>query len=242
MRVRYNTKVRPYQVAAIEVNSDIKMDTKEYVFLSNHDDDEDEKFFIPSMRILEGRQPITVLLENKTSKTQNIGKGTPIGYVKKCGEEINDHTVMAFSAQEIAELQEETAICSTTKMGEIKKEQELPKLTSVIGSGKMPTEVVQNCLEKGLEIDLKMEIPEPLIDVDLRPIDIETEKEKSKRCPYWPSDKEFLENFDLCEIDKDTAKRTEKLLLQFKHIFFKTATISSPCNQSPIAVIKYLRI
>ena len=51
-------------------------------------------------------------------------------------------------------------------------------------------------------------------------MDVEAEAQKSKTCEFWPDKEEFLKNFDLSNVDDQTADKTRELLLKFQHVFF----------------------
>ena len=241
LTVEKTTTLEPHQVSMVRVECDGKIKNSSHVFLSHHDEDDDSPLFIPSMKLTETKGPMTIWVENKSGERRKLEKGTPMGEIKICGNHIDEKTVMAFSAEEMHEIWETNEKSCSTVVENATPENQAPgdhenqapedqaqenqatemiKLSSIIGQGKVEPATLEKCIKAGINVDLEIDVPEPEIDVNDTQIDVEKEMKKSKECPYWPDEEEFLGNFDLSETDDQTAFKARKLLLKFKHIFF----------------------
>ena len=73
----------------------------------------------------------------------------------------------------------------------------------------------------GLDFDLSLPQPTPEVDMEMvENVDIEHEKSKSKNCPFWPSEEEFINSFNLNHLEGEELEKVKILLLSFKHIFY----------------------
>ena len=233
--------LRPHEVTCVEVVSDRPMSVNaNHVFLSHHDDDDEGPFYIPSITVSGG--PMKLWVENTSEERRAVKRGTPLGVIKRCGDIAGDETVMAFSAEEMSEAMEEEKTCADInktvgdgpecennapgssekpEKSEESEEPEMPvKLSEIVGTGKVTSDTLSRCLEKGIEVDLELGAPAPDMEMENEEIEIQKEKEKSEKCPFWPNKNEFMQNFDLSAVDDQTAERTRQFLWEFRHVFF----------------------
>ena len=76
----------------------------DYVYISLYDgDEENEQLSIPCVLLSNNNGRFVVPIENKTKQILTLKKSTPLGEVKKCGEQIGDNTVLAFNIAEMEE-------------------------------------------------------------------------------------------------------------------------------------------
>ena len=238
-RVKQKVVLRPHEVSSVEIHCDkLLSGGDDHVFLSLHDSDNDGPFFIPSVKMDGG--PMTVWVENKTQERRVMEKGAPLGEMKRCGNHLDESTVMSFSTTEVSTaMTEEATFCAeaTTEpsSGKAPGEERPPakppdasdapgnkpvKLSTLAGAGRVSSEKIEECLKNGIEVDLELSTTEPRMEIDETPVDVEAEAQKSKTCEFWPDKEEFLKNFDLSNVDDQTADKTRELLLKFQHVFF----------------------
>ena len=75
----------------------------------------------------------------------------------------------------------------------------------------------------GINMDLSLPQPIPEVDMEMvSDVDIEYEKTKAKTCPYWPSEEEFINSFNLEHLEGEELGRVKTLLLSFKHTFYNS--------------------
>ena len=265
VKVKRKMTIEPRQIASVEVECERPVDgTSEYVFLSFHDETEEEKkFYIPSIAVNTSKEVLKVWVENTSKERRVLKEGTPLGSMKRCDDSLSDDTVVKLGAEDASANSEEDAAqihatdittnqeeesgvdampgssetsdaqtaeqCESrapTRPSAAKEESEAASrpgpvpFTALVGVNKTPAEVLQKCLEDGIEMDLSMNIPEPKMEPNTVEIDIDAERRKSGKCPYWPSKGEFLKNFDLSSTDGESARMAEELLWSFRHIFF----------------------
>ena len=113
------------------------------------------------------------------------------------------------------------------------------KFTELINRNKVPPEALTKCMKDGIEIDLDLNVPEAEIGINEDPVDIEEERRRNRKCPYWPSREEFLKNFDFSTVEHEYLEEVKQLLWDFRGTFFnedKPEMFRKGINMAPIEI------
>ena len=92
--------------------------------------------------------------------------------------------------------------------------------SSLVGIGKVDPETLNNCRKHGIRFDMKIDAKEPSIVIGKHEIEISVEKEKSRKCEFWPDKQAFLAEFELSNVPEQHLEPLGQLLWEFNHIFF----------------------
>ena len=98
------------------------------------------------------------------------------------------------------------------------------KFSSIVDRNRLTLEELADCRERGIEIDVPLRPTAADADVDIiEDVDIEFEKKKADQCPFWEDKQEFLDNFNMKDMDEKLKLQVCDLLWSFRHVFHNPA-------------------
>ena len=96
--------------------------------------------------------------------------------------------------------------------------------SSIQGVPKVSNEVLDQFHRNGMEFDMERPVRLANVEVEDVEIDIDAERRKGEKCPFWPSKIEYLKKFKLDHIEGDELAQVESLLWDFRHVFYNEET------------------
>ena len=112
-------------------------------------------------------------------------------------------------------------------------------LSSIVDRGRLPADEISAIRDNGIEFDLRLRHNEPQLTMKrITKIDVEKEKNKTRKTEYWPDKEAFFNEFPcLKDIPAQYIETAKDLLYSFRHIFFNEKTpdqFRQGINISPI--------
>ena len=106
-------------------------------------------------------------------------------------------------------------------IGQEEEEKESPiNFSSLIDRHRLTNEEIEACLTRGIRMDITASTSTPGYPLVTPAHNFRKEIEKSLNCPYWPSDEEFLSNFNFEGIEEPYLTKLKNLLCLFKHCYW----------------------
>ena len=204
-------KVAPFSHERLVLNcQSVCSSSIQHVFLS--DMDESNSVYVPSVMCELGTMTVASVVVNNTDSDVVIKKGQIMGRIMPCFD-IDDNNF----PQNLDKLTS-CAIKLTLS------DDDRVNLSSMVDNGKLTDEELVMMREKGVNVDLPVDVRVDDSNIpDGSDVNLEKEKSKAEHCKYWESKQEFVDKFQLFEMDEKLRERVGDLLWGWRHCFANPA-------------------